>query len=206
MLAAGLIAAAVTKRGSTGLLIEGVERVASVPSASLRLLQSRPLRDLQRPPFLRYDAGVRDPTANQKNVARHGWAWVALSLALALHVTDEAATDFLSVYNPAVEAIKKRAPYLPLPTFTFDIWLAGLIVAIVVLLTLSLFVFRGARLMIYLSYPLAFFMLLNGLGHIAGSFYLGRWMPGVYSSPVLLAASIYLWACARRRHSGLAGT
>jgi len=33
---------------------------------------------------------------------RFGFAWVLLSLALTLHVIDEALTDFLSVYNPAV--------------------------------------------------------------------------------------------------------
>jgi hypothetical protein len=43
-----------------------------------------------------------------------------------------------------------------------------------------------------LSYPFAVLMLLNGLGHIAGSFYLGRLAPGVYSAPLLLASSIYL--------------
>jgi hypothetical protein len=33
----------------------------------------------------------------------------------------------------------------------------------------------------------------NGLLHIAGSFYLGRLMPGVYSSPILLLASAWLF-------------
>jgi len=35
---------------------------------------------------------------------RFGFAWVLLSVALTLHVTDEALSDFLSVYNPAVRA------------------------------------------------------------------------------------------------------
>jgi hypothetical protein len=35
------------------------------------------------------------------------------------NVLDEALTDFLSVYNLAVQAIRKRFPFLPLPTFTF---------------------------------------------------------------------------------------
>jgi hypothetical protein len=33
----------------------------------------------------------------------------------------------------------------------------------------------------------------NGLGHIGGSFYLGRLMPGVYSAPLLLLASAWLF-------------
>jgi hypothetical protein len=121
-------------------------------------------------------------------------------LALAVHVTDEALTDFLSVYNPAARAIRQRLPLLPLPTFTFEVWLTGLILAVVILLGLSFFVFRGARWMAPLAYIFGVIMTVNGLGHIAGSVYLGRLMPGVYSSPVLLAASIYLLTWTHYRH------
>ncbi len=129
---------------------------------------------------------------------RHGWAWIALTLALAVHVADEALTDFLSVYNPAVRAIRQRLPLLPLPTFTFTIWLSGLIALVLFLLVLSRLVFRGARGMVPLSYLLGGIMLANGLGHIAGSVYLRRLMPGVYSAPLLLVSSLYLVAQARR--------
>jgi hypothetical protein len=110
-------------------------------------------------------------------------------LALAVHVADEALTDFLSVYNPAARAIRQRFPLLPLPVFTFEVWLTGLILALVTLLGLSFFVFRGVRWMRPLAYIFSVMMMANGLGHMAGSFYLGRLMPGVYSSPLLLAAS-----------------
>jgi hypothetical protein len=131
-------------------------------------------------------------------VNHRGWAWVALCLALAVHVFDEAMTDFLSVYNPTVQAIRERLPFLPLPVFTFENWLAGLIIAISILLLLSPLAFQRAGWMRALSYPFAILMLLNGLGHIAGSFCLGRMMPGVYSAPLLLAASIYLLWSVRR--------
>jgi hypothetical protein len=123
---------------------------------------------------------------------RFGHAWVALCLALAAHVADEALTDFLSVYNPTVQAIRERYAWFPMPIFEFETWLAGLITGIVLLLALSPFAYRGARWMMPLAYVFATIMLLNGLGHIAGSFYLGRLMPGVYSSPLLLGASLYL--------------
>src|SRR5439155_13684259 len=45
---------------------------------------------------------------------RFGVAWVVLCVALSVHVADEALTDFLSVYNPAVRAIRSRFPFLPL--------------------------------------------------------------------------------------------
>jgi hypothetical protein len=123
---------------------------------------------------------------------RFGRAWVALAVALALHVADEAANDFLSVYNPSVRAIRERFPFLPLPEFTFSVWLGGLILAVAGLLALSPAAFRGARWLRMLSLPYGVLMLLNGLGHIAGSIYFGRFMPGVYSAPLLLAASVYL--------------
>jgi hypothetical protein len=129
---------------------------------------------------------------NKPNRFHHGFAWISLCITLAIHVTDEALTDFLSVYNPAVAAIRENLPQLPLPTFQFENWLAGLILAIIILLLLSPFVFKGAKWMIPVSYFFGGLMILNGLGHIAGSFYLGRFMPGVYSSPVLLAAAVYL--------------
>jgi hypothetical protein len=60
-----------------------------------------------------------------RQTLRFGFAWLLLSVALSLHVTDEALTDFLSVYNPAVQAIRKRVPFIPLPIFKFRVWLAG---------------------------------------------------------------------------------
>jgi hypothetical protein len=136
---------------------------------------------------------------------RHGWAWLALTAALAVHVADEALNDFLSLYNPAVEAIRARLAWWPMPTFTFGVWLGGLIAAVVLLALLSVIAFQGARVMRPLSYFYAGLMLLNGCGHIAGSLYLGRMMPGVYSSPLLLAASLWLFDATRRAAAGHLG-
>lgn len=123
---------------------------------------------------------------------RHWVAWISLCVALAVHVADEALTDFLALYNPTVLALRERYPLLPLTTFTFEGWLASLIFAIVALTGVSFFVWKGRWAMRPISYAFAGFMLLNGLLHIAGSFYMGTFMPGVYSSPLLLVASIFL--------------
>jgi len=133
--------------------------------------------------------------------ARHGLAWVLLTLALALHVADEAFNDFLSFYNPAVRAIRQAIPFLPLPTFTFESWLSGLILAVVMLAVITPRVISGGRWTIWLSYFFAVFMILNGLGHITVSIYLGRPMPGVYSSPLLLGAAAFLFHATRQRSS-----
>jgi hypothetical protein len=127
-------------------------------------------------------------------------AWIALCLALALHVVDEASTGFLSVYNPTVMALRAKRPWLPFPVFTFGVWLAGLMAATVLLLCLSVFVLHGARWMRPLGFIFAVIMLANGLGHIVGTIFgrtvasirFPRPMPGFYSSPFLLAASLYM--------------
>jgi hypothetical protein len=140
---------------------------------------------------------------------RTGAAWLLLCLALALHVTDEALTGFLNVYNPTVIALREKAPWLPLPTFNFTVWLAGLILAVAVLSILSIFVFRGDRWIRYLAYFFAIMMIGNALvhtigtvlGHTAQTIRFPRPMPGFYSSPFLLVASIYLLVQLRRQRT-----
>ncbi|HEV2493338.1 MAG TPA: hypothetical protein VG204_09755 [Terriglobia bacterium] len=141
-----------------------------------------------------------EPTFSGMKSTKLGIAWVALCLAFVLHVVDESSTGFLSVYNPTVLAIRARLPWFPMPVFEYKEWLAGLIVANVVLLGLSPFVFQGKRWMRPLAYFFAALMLANGLGHTLGtvagrtvaSVRFPRPMPGFYSSPVILAAAIYL--------------
>ena len=128
------------------------------------------------------------------------WAWIALCLALSLHIADEAGTGFLSVYNPTVLALRKKLPWFPLPVYTFGVWLAGLIAVNILLLCLSIFVLRGAHWMRPLGYIFALIMLANGLVHIVGtirgrtvaSIRFPRPMPGFYSSPFMILASAYL--------------
>jgi hypothetical protein len=131
---------------------------------------------------------------------KFGIAWLALCASLMLHVTDEALTGFLSVYNPSVLAIRQTIPWFPMPVFGFGEWLGGLIAANIVLLALTPFAFRGARWLRPLAYVFAIVMLVNGLGHTLGTIFgrtfgqvhFPRPMPGFYSSPGLLAASIYM--------------
>jgi hypothetical protein len=132
--------------------------------------------------------------------ARLGPAWLALCAALALHVTDEALTGFLAIYNPTVLAMRVRYSWFPMPTFAFRDWLTGLICAVVILFALSPFFFRNARWVRPLGYFAAVINILNALGHTTATI-LGRTVasvpvarpaPGFWSSPVLLAASLWL--------------
>jgi len=125
-------------------------------------------------------------------------AWIVHALAIALHVTDEALTGFLPVYNGIVEGIRAKHPWVPLPTFTFPVWLGGLILGVLILLALTPFVSRGAQWLRVVSVILGVIMTGNALGHMGASLYWGTFAPGVYSSPVLLIAALALLTTALR--------
>lgn len=123
---------------------------------------------------------------------RHVHAWLLLDAMLAAHVADEALTNFLDFYNPLVLSIRERLPWFPMPTFTLSVWLTGLIVLVCVLAWLAPLIRRGGVVAQALSWGLSAIMVLNGLGHLLGSVYFQRWLPGTTSAPFLLAASVWL--------------
>ena len=123
---------------------------------------------------------------------RFGWAWLALATALAVHVTDEAANGFLAFYNPLVLALRARLAWFPAPTFTFGEWIAELTIFVAVLLALSFQAFEEKRWIVWPAIILGVVMTGNGFGHIAGSIYYGRLLPGTYSAPLLLLISPWL--------------
>ncbi len=118
--------------------------------------------------------------------------WVFLALAIALHVTDEALTGFLPLYNSIVESLRESYPWVPLPTFSFPVWLTGLVIGVLLLLSLSPLVFAGSPYLRPVSYVLGVLMVGNALGHIGASIYWGIMAPGVLSSPILLLAALAL--------------
>ena len=124
-----------------------------------------------------------------------GIAWLVFAVALAVHVADEAKHDFLSTYNPTVRAIRARLPFLPIPTLTVKRWLGQLIAGIALLFALSPLAFAGSHPLRLAAWPLAIVVGIFNAGlHFGTSAYYRRCMPGVYSSPLLLAASIFLLA------------
>jgi hypothetical protein len=133
---------------------------------------------------------------------RFGFAWIGFGMAVAIHVLDEATHDFLAFYTPNARAIRARFPFLPLPAFTFESWLTSLAIAIAIFLCLSPFAFRGMRWARIAAVPVSLVVgILNACGHMIASVYYHRWMPGVYSSPLLLLAAVFFIATARSGHA-----
>jgi len=136
---------------------------------------------------------VNSGTVTRTNPVRNwGIAWVSLALAIALHVADEALTGFLPLYNVVVESLRESHSWIPLPTFSFTVWITGLSIGVLALLGLSPLVFAGSRPLRPVAYFLGILMVGNAIGHIGASFYWGKLVPGVYSSPILLAAALAL--------------
>ncbi|WP_297766180.1 hypothetical protein, partial [uncultured Muriicola sp.] len=130
--------------------------------------------------------------ATDNRTRQWGLAWVALCIALGLHVADEAINDFLPLYHSVAGAIRESIPWISLPTFTFSGWLTSLVFGVLLLLALSPMVFSGNRFMRPVSYFLGGLMTLNAVAHMGVSIYLGTLAPGTVSSPILLLSALAL--------------
>jgi hypothetical protein len=130
--------------------------------------------------------------SRDKFIVRWAIAWACLAGALGLHVADEALTGFLPFYNSIIVSLRDTYAWVPFPTFTFPVWLGGLITLVIILFALTPLVLRGHRWLRGLSYFLGGIMILNAVGHFLMAVWLGEFAPGVYSSPILLVAAIAL--------------
>jgi hypothetical protein len=119
-------------------------------------------------------------------------AWILLVSAVGLHVFDEAMTDFLPTYNQIVFDLKNQLGFFPAPTFSFGVWLSGLIAAIILGYSVTVFVARGGKIIRIITIVLGILMALNALGHFFGSIYSGKVFPGTWSSPFLFAAALFV--------------
>jgi hypothetical protein len=134
---------------------------------------------------------------------RFGVCWLFFGYTLALHVLDEAAHDFLAVYNPNALAIRRILPLLPIPVFTFQTWIATLLCVLTLWLALTPLAFQGSKGMRRLAIPTAALAgIANALAHLGSSIYYGRFMPGVYSAPLILLSGIVLLRVAVSKDRG----
>ncbi len=120
-------------------------------------------------------------------------AWLVLVGVVSIHVFDEAVTGFLPFYNALVTSLKDQWTWFPMPVFpSFEIWLGGLILGLLLGLFLLPAVAGGGRgIRIFVAFA-GLVMISNALGHLLGSVYFGRPIPGFWSSFLLLPASCWV--------------
>jgi hypothetical protein len=137
-------------------------------------------------------AAISSGRAGRRVHLWHGLAWVGLCLCLATHIADEALAGRSKLYGPAALSLGRHVPWPQPPDFAPEVWLTVAVEAVVVLLMLAPFVFYGARWAAALSYPFAVVAFFYGLSHPAGSLYFSTAVPGLYTSPLLLAGAAFL--------------
>jgi hypothetical protein len=123
---------------------------------------------------------------------RNVTAWVLMISAVALHVIDEAAHDFLPFYNQLILDLRNQTGFFPAPTFSFGTWIGGLASAVIIGFSVTPIVRRGGKVIRVVTTALGILMIANALGHIIGSIYFGRLIPGFWSSPILFPAAAYV--------------
>lgn len=123
---------------------------------------------------------------------RNVLAWFLMVSAVGLHVLDEALTGLLPLYNQLVTKLDEQLGFFPMPHFSFRVWLGGLILAIILGYSLIPIVNRGGKFIRVFSIILGVLMIANALGHLLGSLFFGRILPGMWSSPFLLLTAFYV--------------
>lgn len=146
--------------------------------------------------------------------ANYGLAWLLLCFAFMLHVWDEATHDFLTYYNATAIALASDYRFIPRMAMSYKTWLTGLIAANIILLALTPLAYRNSLWLRRLAYLVATIQTLNGIHHIV-LFFVGHSVhgivfpgpaPGVYSSPALIAAAVYMFWMLRHTKSRTAAT
>jgi len=120
-------------------------------------------------------------------------AWLVLSLVLALHVADEVLNGTLAFYRDLSDFIAEYLPFAKIPPFRPGLWLINLSGAALVLIALTWLVYKRRGPMRLASYVLATFATANAMLHIMMSLAVQHVMPGTLTSPLILAASLFLF-------------
>ena len=130
--------------------------------------------------------------ANGTLSARLQSAWVSLAIVVGLHVADEAVHDFLSVYNPVAAGLRARYDSSFPPSFSFGVWLVGLIAVVLLCIALTPLLEPRRKWMMVVAIVWSVIHIANGLAHLVSSFAIGRMMPGVWTAPLLLLVAPWL--------------
>jgi hypothetical protein len=118
--------------------------------------------------------------------------WLALTVALTLHVAEGAVRDYLSFYNPLAMSLRDMMLWTWMPTFTFTAWLGGWIAILAVLYGMAWFAAYARGWVIWAAIAYAEVMFLYAAAKIGFALYLEKAIPGIFTAPLVLAASCWL--------------
>jgi len=120
-------------------------------------------------------------------------AWLAASLAVAVHIVDEVAHGAYGLYVDVAWLLRLVAPVVEMPPFREEVWLINLAGSVIVLLALTWLVWMRRGPMVVASYVFAAFLTANAVFHLFAAAMLKSIPPGTWTAPLLLAAGLFLF-------------
>ena len=130
--------------------------------------------------------------SSRSEMSRLKTAWISLALVFVLHVSDEASHDFLRFYNPNVRIIRQSLGIPFPPELSYPQFIGGMMALVILCAFLTPLLDRGRRWTLIVARIWAMVQIANGLQHIVTSIAVGRMMPGVLTSPLLLLIAPWL--------------
>lgn len=121
-------------------------------------------------------------------------AWLVLTFALTLHVAEGALRNYLDFYNPLAMSLRDMLLWTWMPTFTFAAWIGGWIVMLAALYGMAWFAAYPVRWITWAAIGYAEVIFLFAAAKLGFAIYLQKAIPGIYTAPLLLAASWWLTA------------
>ena len=130
------------------------------------------------------------------SVSRWTVAWFLACLVFALHIVDEGYHGTLGFYSDLERLVTELLPSLNLTPFNFQVWLVNMSGTLFVLFLLTFLVWRANPVMLPASYAFAAFLTGNSAFHLLMTIGRGEEVTGALTSPLMLAAGLFLFVAA----------
>lgn len=130
------------------------------------------------------------------SVSRWTVAWFLACLVFAIHIVDEGFHGSFGFYSDLESLVSLLLPSLNLTPFNFDVWLVNMSGTLFVLFLLTYLVTRANPVMLPASYLFAAFLTGNSAFHLLMTIGRGEAVTGALTSPLMLAAGLFLFVAA----------
>lgn len=134
-----------------------------------------------------------------RNLGQWTLAWFLACAVFALHIVDEGLNGTFGFYSDLERLFTQLLPSLNITPFNFDVWLLNMTGTLVVLFALTPLVAARNALMVPASWAFAAFLTGNSAFHLLMSAGRGELVTGALSSPLMLAAGLFLFVSTARK-------
>lgn len=125
-------------------------------------------------------------------------AWFLACIVFALHILDEGLNGSFGFYSDLEQLLTNLFPSLSITPFNFQVWLVNMTGTVIALFLLTPLVHAGHRLMVPASFAFAAFLTANSSFHLMMTLGRGEAVTGAITSPLMLAAGVFLFLATGR--------